>query len=141
MEMEEAHLLVEDRSQESGCLSPVLRLLSLCNKEAGPHWCDLHLVIVRLIDSLWSRGRILATTHLKQQKEFWSDLAHPLTSESSEAGGQDVKMMKIRAFVLRVLSHEVYTWSGNNQICTPVLYTYTVHLYCTSLLYICTLVL
>ena len=101
-------------SQESssGCLAPVLRLLSFCNKETGPHWADLHLVIVRLIDSLWSRGRILASTHLKKQKEFWRDLAHPLTSEKSESQ-DNVKMMKIRAFILRVLSHELYTWSGN----------------------------
>ena len=96
----------------SGCLAPVLRLMSFCNKETGPHWADLHLVIVRLIDSLWSRGRILASTHLKKQKEFWSDLAYPLTSEKSERQ-DNVKMMKIRAFILRVLSHELYTWSGN----------------------------
>merc|ERR1719228_468128 len=57
-----------------GCLSPVLKLLSMSNGETSEHWQTLHLAIVKLIDSLWTRGRILAAQHLKEQKNFWSDL-------------------------------------------------------------------
>lgn len=102
-----------------GCLAPVLKLLGLCNGEVvegnpGP-WLELHLSIVKLVDCLWSRGRILAAQHLKEQTGFWSSLCHPLISTNSNNGLADedeVKAMKIKAFVLRVVSHEIYTWTG-----------------------------
>lgn len=105
--------LQEDASTQDpgGCLAPVLRLLAHCNTEAGPTWADLHLVIVRLVDSLWSRGRILATSHLKKQKDFWCDLAKPLTSPGPD-DQTSVKKMRIKAYILRIISHELYTWAG-----------------------------
>ena len=99
-------------SSSDGCLAPVLRLLSHCNKETGDTWRDLHLVIVQLVDSLWSRSTILATSHLKKQPNFWSELAQPLTNTTVEDEA-NVKMMKIKSFILRVISHEIYTWTGN----------------------------
>eukprot|EP00090_Calanus_glacialis_P005097 TRINITY_DN13917_c0_g1_i1.p1 TRINITY_DN13917_c0_g1~~TRINITY_DN13917_c0_g1_i1.p1 ORF type:complete len:1697 (-),score=641.63 TRINITY_DN13917_c0_g1_i1:67-5157(-) len=92
-----------------GCLSPVLRLLSLSNGETSDQWETLHLAIVKLIDSLWTRGRILAAQHLKEQKNFWSDLAHPLTSPRETS---DTRHLKVKAFILRIISHELYTWTG-----------------------------
>jgi len=92
-----------------GCLSPVLRLLSLSNGETSEHWQTLHLSIVKLVDSLWTRGRILAAQHLKEQKNFWSDLAHPLTNPRETS---DSRHLKVKAFILRIISHELYTWTG-----------------------------
>jgi len=92
-----------------GCLAPVLRLLSLSNGETSDLWQTLHLAIVRLIDSLWTRGRILAAQHLKEQTDFWSDLAHPLTNPRETA---DTRHLKVKAFILRIISHELYTWTG-----------------------------
>jgi len=92
-----------------GCLLPVLKLLSLCNNETSDLWQTLHLAIVKLIDALWSRGRILATQHLKDQANFWGDLSHPLTNPRDTA---DIRHMKVKGFVLRIISHELYTWTG-----------------------------
>ena len=92
-----------------GCLAPVLRLLSLATQETSDLWQTLHLAIVQLIDSLWTRGRILAAQHMKEQKDFWSDLAHPLINPRET---QDIRHLKVKAFVLRIISHELYTWTG-----------------------------
>lgn len=93
-----------------GCLAPVLQLLSKCKEETGPHWLELHLSIVRLIHSLWSQCRLLATTHLKKQKNFWPDLCWPLTDPLET---EDERHLKVKAYALRIVSHEVYTWKGN----------------------------
>jgi len=92
-----------------GCLAPVLRLLSLATEETTDLWQILHLAIVQLIDNLWTRGRILAAQHMKEQKNFWADLAHPLTNPRET---QDSRHLKVKAFVLRIISHELYTWTG-----------------------------
>ena len=68
--------------EDNGVLAPVLRLLSHCHTEQGDTWSQLHLTIVTLVDSLWSQGRLLATTHLKTQPGFWDDLAKPLTQDN-----------------------------------------------------------
>merc|ERR550534_3203999 len=68
-----------------GCLAPVLKLLAQCStEEVTSLWLDLHLGIVSLVDSLWSRGRILAAHHLKNQPDFWADLCKPLTDPKQE---------------------------------------------------------
>eukprot|EP00092_Neocalanus_flemingeri_P011668 GFUD01012572.1.p1 GENE.GFUD01012572.1~~GFUD01012572.1.p1 ORF type:complete len:1697 (+),score=556.35 GFUD01012572.1:89-5179(+) len=92
-----------------GCLSPVLRLLSISNCLTSDHWQTLHLAIVKLVDSLWTRGRILAAQHLKEQKNFWSDLAHPLIYPKDST---DPRHLKVKAYILRIISHELYTWTG-----------------------------
>ena len=96
--------------QDSGVLTPVLRLLSHCLTETGDTWSQLHLTIITLIHCLWSRGRLLVTEHLKKQKNFWTDLAKPLTNSNSN--NDSIRMMKIKAFILRIISHELYTWAG-----------------------------
>ena len=96
-----------------GCLAPVLKLLAQCStEEVTSLWLDLHLGIVSLVDSLWSRGRILAAHHLKNQPDFWADLCKPLTAPKTEHT-EDARGMKLRAFVLRIVSHEIYTWTGD----------------------------
>ena len=96
-----------------GCLAPVLRLLAQCStEEVTSLWLDLHLGIVCLVDALWSRGRILAAQHLKDQPGFWADLCRPLTHPRAEHA-EEARGLKLRAFVLRVVSHEIYTWTGD----------------------------
>ena len=95
-----------------GCLAPVLKLLEQCGEEEVTSlWLDLHLGIVTLVDSLWSRGRLLAAQHLKDQPGFWSSLCKPLTQPRQEHA-EEARGMKLRAFVLRIVSHEVYTWGS-----------------------------
>ena len=108
--------VLEDETE--GCLASVLRLLTLCNNNrSDPTWRHLHLVLLRLIDKLWTTGRLAATRQLKTSKNFWSELARPLTDpeERGEEGEEEEEgreMMEIKALVLRAITGEVYTWAG-----------------------------
>ena len=104
-------LLTVTEDESDGCLASVMRLLALCNKNNSETWRQLHLVIVRLIDKLWSTGRLAATQHLKRLKNFWSELAKPLT-EADQDQEKGLEMMEIKALILRAISGEVYTWAG-----------------------------
>ena len=104
--------VLEDESE--GCLASVMRLLTLCNNNnSEPTWRQLHLVILRLVDKLWTTGRLAATRQLKTSQDFWSELARPLTDTEGEEGEeQGLEMMEIKALVLRAITAEVYTWAG-----------------------------
>ena len=65
---------------------------------------------LQLVHGLWSRGRLLATAHLKKQDNFWPDLCWPLTHPLET---EDERHLKVKAYVLRIVSHEVYTWVGD----------------------------
>lgn len=92
-----------------GCLEPVLYLLPLCREEKGDMWQALHLTILRLIHSLWDRSRLVATQYLREQPRFWQDLCWPLTDPIK---APVVRQLKLKAYVLRIMAQEIYTWKG-----------------------------
>jgi len=92
-----------------GCLEPALGLLALCKERQGDNWDKLHLALVKLIYRLWDSASLLATRHLKDTPDFWSDLCWPLYSprDNPEPGHVELK-----AYILNILASEIYTWKG-----------------------------
>ena len=43
---------------------------------------------LRLIDKLWTTGRLAATRQLKTSQDFWFELARPLSDTEREEGKQ-----------------------------------------------------
>lgn len=94
---------------DSGCLTPVLRLLKESKEfdEANEDLAKLHLSLTLFILHLWSQQRVVAMEHLKRQEDFWSGLTWTLF-DSRKRG----KKTKLNACVLRILASEIYTYGG-----------------------------
>ena len=92
-----------------GCLEPAMNLLALCKERHGENWDKLHLTLVKLIYRLWDSASLLATRHLKDIPDFWMNLCWPLYDVREESG---LGHTELKAYILRVLASEVYTWKG-----------------------------
>ena len=90
----------------TGCLDPILGLL---RETKGRNFDDLHLATVNFVLSLWMHGRVVAISHLKTRKHFWTDLTWPLFEKSAAAAGQKGV---IAAGIFRIISSEIYICGG-----------------------------
>lgn len=92
-----------------GCLSPAMQLLAQCKDNKDPNWQKLHLALVKLVYNLWDTVSLLATRHLKEEPGFWESLCWPIFHPIKDA---DSRHIKAKAYILRILASEIYTWKG-----------------------------
>jgi len=92
-----------------GCLDPVLHLLKQSKDKPEENWQELELSIVKMIYNLWDTNSLLATQYLKEEPEFWNNLCRPIFDYSKSS---DQRHTQVKAYVLRILASEIYTWKG-----------------------------
>jgi len=92
-----------------GCLGPTLDLLAQCKDNSVENWQKLHLSVVKLVYNLWDTNSLLATRFIKDEPNFWKNLCWPI---SDPVDSPDSRRIKVKAYILRILANEIYTWKG-----------------------------
>ncbi len=86
-------------------------VLDLLKESSNSKSSKLHLSLVNFVLSLWQHQRIVATSYLKRDNQFWRHLTLPLFNEDDESGGRSDRL-SIKSSVLRIMASEIYSYGG-----------------------------